>query len=82
VPATVRTRVVTSVVQAVRERFLGSPTVRVDGIDVEPGAGRRSAFAVSCRLYRTPAGLHATPPEDWIVAALTAPHPSTPGARP
>jgi hypothetical protein len=26
---------------AVAERFLGSPTLRVDGVDVEPGAGER-----------------------------------------
>jgi len=37
----------------VTERFLGSPTIRVDGPDVEPGAERREDFGLKCRLYRT-----------------------------
>jgi hypothetical protein len=32
---------------AVELRFLGSPTVRVDGVDVEPGAEERRDFALS-----------------------------------
>ena len=31
---------------AERARFLGSPTVRIDGEDVEPGAGERSDFEI------------------------------------
>ena len=52
--------------------FLGSPTVRVNGRDVEPGAAERSDFGLKCRLYRTESGLTGTPPEDWILAALAA----------
>ncbi len=37
----------------VTERFLGSPTIRVDGPDVEPGAERREDIGLKCRLYRT-----------------------------
>jgi hypothetical protein len=55
---------------AQRERFLGSPTVRVDGTDVDPGAGEREDFGFKCRLYRTPAGLEHVPPAEWIRAAL------------
>lgn len=33
-------------------RFLGSPSVRVDGRDVEPGADRRLEFGLMCRTYR------------------------------
>jgi hypothetical protein len=57
---------------AERERFLGSPTVRIDGRDVEPGAGERRDFGLKCRLYRTPNGLRGTPPDDWILDALGA----------
>jgi hypothetical protein len=53
-----------------RDRFLGSPTVRVDGHDVEPGAERRTDFGMKCRLYRTAAGLTGQPDEQWIRAAL------------
>ena len=56
---------------AQHERFLGSPTVRVDGRDVEPGAEERDDFGLKCRLYRTQAGLQGVPPDDWILDALT-----------
>lgn len=55
---------------AQRERFLGSPTLRVDGRDVEPGADARSDFGLKCRLYRTPNGLGGLPSDEWISAAL------------
>src|SRR5438876_461787 len=37
---------------AIRERFLGSPTIRVDGRDIEPEADRRSDCVYACRIYR------------------------------
>jgi hypothetical protein len=55
---------------AERERFLGSPTVRVDGEDVDPTARGRDGFGLECRLYKTEDGLARTPPEEWIRAAL------------
>ena len=36
---------------AERLRFLGSPTVQVNGVDVEPSARSRSDFAFACRTY-------------------------------
>jgi hypothetical protein len=53
-------------------RFLGSPTLRVDGADVDSGAAERSDFGLKCRLYRTDAGLSPTPPDEWVLAALEA----------
>jgi hypothetical protein len=70
VEAHVDLRRVESPEAAETERFLGSPTVRVDGRDVEPGAGQRTDFGMKCRLYRTPTGLQGTPPEDDVLAAL------------
>jgi hypothetical protein len=55
---------------AERERFLGSPTVRVDGEDVDPSASGRSDFGMKCRLYRNADGYSDTPAEEWIVAAI------------
>lgn len=55
---------------AVRERFLGSPTVRVDGYDVEPGAGERSDFGMTCRLYATQEGTVEMPLDKWVLDAL------------
>jgi len=55
---------------AERERFLGSPTVRIDGEDIDPTAKDRDDFGLECRLYRTEEGLVRTPPESWIRAKL------------
>lgn len=55
---------------AARMGFLGSPTVRVDGRDVEPGAGERGDFVLSCRVYRTDSGFAGQPQESWVRQAL------------
>ncbi len=55
---------------AVALRFLGSPTVRVNGVDVEPGAEERRDFALSCRIYRSEGGGAEQPQESWIRDAL------------
>ena len=57
---------------AQRLRFLGSPTIRVNGHDVEPGADDRIDFSFSCRVYRTDSGFHGQPEESWVRAALAA----------
>jgi hypothetical protein len=56
---------------AVELRFLGSPTVRVDGVDVEPGAEERRVFALACRIYRGEGGVAEQPDERWVRDALT-----------
>ena len=57
--------------EAERERFLGSPTVRVDGRDIDPSASERTDYGLKCRLYRPQAlGPSPIPPEEWIRAAL------------
>ncbi|MDA8067610.1 MAG: thioredoxin family protein [Actinomycetota bacterium] len=46
--------------EATAARFLGSPSLRVDGVGVEPGASQRTDtayYGMECRLYRTPEGL-------------------------
>ena len=53
---------------AERVRFLGSPSVRVDGKDIEPGAESRTEYALSCRIY----GNSGLPPKELLVAALQA----------
>jgi len=56
--------------EAQRARFLGSPTVRVDGRDIEPDAAERTDFGLKCRLYRTPEGVAGLPSEQLIVDAV------------
>ena len=55
---------------AASERFLGSPTVRVDGQDVEPAAAARTEYGLQCRLYRTGSGWAGNPPDEWVRSAL------------
>jgi hypothetical protein len=57
---------------AEREQFLGSPTLRIDGRDVEPGAADRTDYGLKCRIYHTSEGLTGLPADDWILAALNA----------
>lgn len=54
-----------------RHRFLGSPTIRINGEDVEPGAQDRDDYGMKCRLFVTSDGAHGTPPDEWIAGALT-----------
>jgi hypothetical protein len=58
--------------QADAQRFLGSPSIRVGGRDIEPAAEARRDYAFSCRLYATPSGLRPLPPEAWVRDALRA----------
>lgn len=66
----VRFVVVPDAEAAERMRFLGSPTIRVNGRDIEPGADERSDYALSCRVYRTATGVSGRPDDDWLRVAL------------
>ncbi|MFE9656472.1 hypothetical protein [Micromonospora sp. NPDC006431] len=57
-------------IDAQAHRFLGSPTLRIDGVDVDPTATHRTDYGLQCRLYPTPDGVRGTPPDEWILAAL------------
>lgn len=65
-------RRIKDVADAENTRFLGSPSVRVNGVDVEPGAQERTDFGMKCRLYRSGDGQSGLPPEHWIRQALEA----------
>jgi len=70
VDAPVAERRVESDTDAQRERFLGSPTLRVDGVDVDPDARERTDYGLKCRLYRTHEGLSGAPRDEWVLSAL------------
>jgi hypothetical protein len=55
---------------AEQARFLGSPTIRVDGRDVEPDADRCVEYLCSCRLYQGEHSLRGLPEESWLRQAL------------
>jgi hypothetical protein len=50
-------------------RFLGSPSVRVDGADVEPSANDRNAYGLICRTYGGD-GAAGTPSIEMIRIAI------------
>lgn len=56
--AEVREVPVPDIATAQRVNFLGSPTVRVNGVDIEPGAGDRQDFGLMCRRYTGGAPSH------------------------
>lgn len=56
---------------AARLRFPGSPTIRVDGRDVEPGFEEPADFMPLCRLNRTANGVARVPSRQWVEAALS-----------
>lgn len=51
-------------------KFPGSPTLRVDGRDVEPGFKDSGDYALNCRVYQTPEGLQGFPAIAWIERAI------------
>jgi hypothetical protein len=58
---------------AEQARFLGSPTIRVDGRDIEPGAERQEESVHACRLSGVGRNLRGLPDEDWLGQALLTP---------
>jgi len=51
-------------------RFLGSPTVHVNGVDIESARRADTNYAMACRIYETPEGAVGIPPADVLRAAL------------
>lgn len=56
--------------EAQAQGFLGSPSVRIDGQDLEPSQEGRTSFALQCRLYDNAGRLEGLPPTSWIRKAL------------
>lgn len=63
---------------AERLRFLGSPSVHIDGIDIEPAARSSTDYAFACRTYGAREG---SPSRGTIVSALREQFGPEPPAR-
>ena len=70
IAAEVRTTLIGDQAAAEQARFSGSPTVRVDGRDVEPGSEPPAEIVVGCRLYRLEHRFAGQPARGWVRAAL------------
>jgi hypothetical protein len=55
-----------------RHRFPGSPTIRIDGGDVDPSYKDPGDYTPRCRVYWTAAGLRGLPERAWVESALQA----------
>lgn len=55
---------------AAQLKFLGSPSFRVDGVELWPE--ERETFALSCRVYPTPEGIKGWPTVDMLRERLHA----------
>ncbi len=70
-PSEVVVREVRTQAETTRERFAGSPTIRIDGVDVQPPGGE--PFGLTCRVYHRRDGrISPTPDPDDVREALRA----------
>jgi len=56
--------------QAVEHKFVGSPTIRVNGEDLFPTG--QNNYALGCRVYQTPDGLRGWPTHSMLEESLNA----------
>ena len=70
IDAELRATLVVDQAAADQARFAGSPTVRVDGHDVEPGSEPATEHVLGCRLYRLEHRFAGQPEERWVREAL------------
>jgi hypothetical protein len=70
IDAELRTTLIVDQAAAEQARFAGSPTVRVDGHDVEPDSEPVTEYVLGCRLYRLEQRFAGQPEERWVREAL------------
>jgi hypothetical protein len=66
----IRISLIDSEREAADRGFLGSPTIRINGIDPFAEPGRPVGMA--CRIYPGPAGVSGLPPAEQLRKAITA----------
>src|SRR5438128_2658423 len=70
IEADIREIEITDEIDAQAHKILGSPTVRVDGVDVEPSASALKRFGLMCRVYREGTSTGGIPTRNMLVHAL------------
>lgn len=75
-PGTIVVRELTTDADAEREHFVGSPTVRVAGVDIDPASAADHPVGLACRVYRRRDGRFAPTPDpadlrDALARAVT-----------
>jgi len=70
IPAEVVEVKVTEPAMARELRFLGSPTVRVNGLDAEPDARAALGYGIMCRTYARNGRREGMPPREMLRQAI------------
>jgi hypothetical protein len=58
--------------EAARAGFIGSPTVRVEGADIEPAPDWPGGSRLNCRIYRLADGRFSPTPDPAVLRAALA----------
>jgi len=66
---TVKKTKITTDEEAKRHKFPGSPTVRINGVDIDPAA-KETAGYIGCRIYMYKGKIYEYPPKEMIRSAL------------
>jgi len=66
---TVKKTRITSEEEARRHRFPGSPTVRINGVDIDPAAKETEGY-IGCRIYLYEGRTYESPSKQMIKSAL------------
>ena len=61
---------VTSDARARELRFIGSPTIRIDGRDVDPVPHGTEQYGLKCRVYEADGKLVGSPSREMVLSAL------------
>lgn len=56
--------------QAIERKFVGSPTIRVNGLDVDKAARGATDYGLRCRIYQTEEGLKGWPGKSMVIATF------------
>jgi glutaredoxin len=56
--------------EAKKLRFLGSPSVRINGKDIDKNAQKLRDYGMKCRVYLTEEGILGYPPKEMIRKAI------------
>ena len=70
IEAEIRDVAVTDDADAQAKEFLGSPSIRVDGVDVDPATDGAPRFGMMCRVYRQGGASSGIPPRALIERAV------------
>ena len=51
-------------------RFVGSPSIRINGLDIDESARSSKNYGMMCRVYTTKSGMSGSPSKDTIRARI------------